>query len=63
MRYVGVARIFDWGGETNPQITRNDLIKFFEKRKFLRDKDTVEWKIRSRNLGWHVTWVLLKKKT
>ena len=36
--------------------------KFFDKRNFLRDKDTVQWRIRSRGLGWHVTLVLLKKK-
>ena len=39
--YIGVARIFDWGG----QITCNDVIRNFQKRKFLWGKDIVEWKI------------------
>ena len=32
-RYIGVAKIFDWG-EAIPQITRNDVIKLFEKGLF-----------------------------
>ena len=32
----------------------------FEKRDFLMDKDAVEWRIRSRGLGWHATRILLK---
>ena len=31
-RYIGVARIFDWGTEAKPQITRNDVIKNFRKK-------------------------------
>ena len=31
-RYIGVARIFDWGTEAKPQITRNDIIKIFRKK-------------------------------
>ena len=38
---IGAARIFDWGA----QITCNDVIRNFQKRKFLRGKDIVEWKI------------------
>ena len=34
--------------------------KIFEKRDFLWDKATVEWRIRIRDLDWHVTWILLK---
>ena len=30
-RYIGVTRIFDWG-EAKPQITRNDVIKIFQKK-------------------------------
>ena len=41
---IGVARIFDWGG-AKPQITCNDVIRNFQKRKFLWGKDIVEWKI------------------
>ena len=37
-------RIFDWG-RLKPQITCNDVIKIFPKRKFLFDKDIVGWKI------------------
>ena len=63
-RYIGVVRIFDWGGggRSNHKSYVMTSTKFFEKRNFLRDKYTVEWRIRSRGLGWHVTWVLLKKK-
>ena len=52
-RYISVARIFDWGG---------GQISFSEKKDFLRDKDTVEWSIRSQGLGWHGTWVFAKEK-
>ena len=38
------------------------LSKFFENRDFLWDKDIVKWRIRSRGLGWPVTWILLKGK-
>ena len=41
---IGVARIFDWGGP-KPQITRNDVIRNFQKSNFLWGKDIVEWKI------------------
>ena len=33
-RYIGVARIFDSGGEAKPPITRNDVIKFLEEGLF-----------------------------
>ena len=29
--------------------------KFFKKREFLWEKDTVEWRIKNRGLGWQVT--------
>ena len=35
---------FDWG-RPKPQIACNNVIKIFPKRKFLRDKDIVGWKI------------------
>ena len=38
LQFIGVARIFDWG-RPKPQITCNDVIKIFPKRKFLWDKD------------------------
>ena len=41
---IGVARIFDWGGP-KPQLICNDVIKNFQKRKFLWGKVIVEWKI------------------
>ena len=37
---IGVSRIFDWG-RPKPQITCNNVIKIFPKRKFLWDKDIV----------------------
>ena len=42
---LGVARVFDWGGGGKPQLTCNDVIKNFQKRKFLWGKIIVEWKI------------------
>ena len=44
LQFIGVPRIFDWGNP-KPQITCNDVIKIFTKRKFLWDKDIVGWKI------------------
>ena len=38
---IGVARIFDWEG-LKPEITYNDVIRNFQKRNFLWDKDIVE---------------------
>ena len=34
LQFIGVPRIFDWG-RPKPQITCNDVIKNFQKRKFL----------------------------
>ena len=39
-----------WLGGPKPQITCNDVIRNFQKRNFLWDKDIVEWKIWSRSL-------------
>ena len=44
LQFIGVPKIFDWG-KPKPQITCYDVIKFFQKRKFLWDKDIVGWKI------------------
>ena len=44
LQFIGVPRIFDWG-RLKPQITCNDAIKIFPKKKFLFDKDIVGWKI------------------
>ena len=44
LQFIGVVRLFDWGG-SKPQITRKDVIKNFQKRNFLRNKDIVGWKI------------------
>ena len=33
-----------------PQITRNDVIRNFQKRNFLWDKHFLKWKVRSRGL-------------
>ena len=43
LQFIGVTKIFDWG-RPKPQITYYDVIKNFQKRKFLRDKDIVGWK-------------------
>ena len=44
LQFIGVPKVFDWG-RPKLQITRNDVIKIFPKRKFLWDKDIVGWKI------------------
>ena len=44
LQFIGVPRIFDWG-RPKLQITCNDVIKIFPKRKFSWDKDIVGWKI------------------
>ena len=49
LQLMGVPRIFDLG-RPKPQITCNDVIKLFPKRKFLWDKDIVGWKIWNRCL-------------
>ena len=49
LQFIGVPRIFDWG-RPKPQITSNDVIKIFPKRKFLWDKNIVGWKILNRYL-------------
>ena len=61
-RYIGVARIFAWMGEPNRKSHTMTSTKFFERREFFWDKDIVKWRIRSRAVGWHVTWILLKRK-
>ena len=43
LQFIGVPRILDWG-RPKPQITWNDVIKIFQKRKFLWEKDIVGWK-------------------
>ena len=47
LQFISVPRIFDWG-RSKPQITWNDIIKIFPKRKFLWDKYIVGWKIWNR---------------
>ena len=44
LQFIRGPRIFDWG-RCKQQITCNDVIKNFQKRKFLWDKDIVGWKI------------------
>ena len=44
LQFIGVPRIFDWG-RPKSQITCYDVIKIFQKRKFLWDKDIVGWKV------------------
>ena len=61
-RYVGVARIFDLRGGPNCKSHAMRLSNFFKKGDFLRDKNIVKWRIRSRDLGWYVTWILRKGK-
>ena len=40
LQFIDVPRIFDWG-RPKPQISWYDVIKNFQKRKFLRNKDNV----------------------
>ena len=47
IQFIGVPRIFDWG-RPKPQITCYDVIKNFQKKKFLWDKDIVGRKIWNR---------------
>ena len=47
LQFIGVPRIFDWV-KPKPQITWNDVIKIFPKRKYLWDKAFVGWKIWNR---------------
>ena len=61
-RYEGVARIFDYGERQKRKSHAMSSSKFFKNKDFLWDKNTVEWIMRSRGLGWHVTWILLKRK-
>ena len=50
-------------GRPKPQITCNEVIRHFQKRNFLCDKDIVKWKIRSQGLCvWHLTRILLKRE-
>ena len=58
--YIGVAKIFDCGGRPNCKSHAMTSTQFLEKRNFLWDKNTAEWRIRNRGLGWHATWILLK---
>ena len=44
LQFIGVPRIFDWR-RPKPQITWYDIIRNFQKKKFLWDKDIVGWKI------------------
>ena len=44
LQFIGVPRIFDWR-RPKPQITCYEVIRNFQKRKFLWDKDIVGWKI------------------
>ena len=44
LQFIGVPRTIHWR-RPKPQITCNDVIKIFPKRKFLWDKDIVGWKI------------------
>ena len=60
-RYIGVAKNFDWRRGLNRKSNVRTLLKFFEEG-LLWDNDIVKWRIRSRGLGWHVTWILQKRK-
>ena len=44
LQFIGVPSIFDQE-RPKPQITCNDVIKIFPKKKFLWDTDIVGWKI------------------
>ena len=50
---LGVVRIFDWGREANRKSHGMMLSKLFEKKDFIWNKDSIEWRIRSRDLGRH----------
>ena len=47
MRYIGVARIFDWRGGSNCKTHATTLSKFFKKRIFLWEKDILKLRIGS----------------
>ena len=51
---LGVAR------ETNCKLQGMASSEIFENNDFLWKKNTVEWRIRIRGLGWHVSKILLK---
>ena len=51
LRFIAVPRIFDWG-RLNPQITCYDVIKNFQKRKFLWGKDIVGCRGAKTRGGW-----------
>ena len=57
---IGITRIFDWREVPNRKPHAMTSSEIFEKRDFLWDKDTAKWRIRSRDLVWHVTRILLK---
>ena len=58
---IDVSRIFD-SVKLKFQITCNDVIRNFRKRNILLGKDIIEWKIKSRDLVWHLTKILLKEE-
>ena len=56
---IGVARILAWGSPSREShaMTSSEI---FKTKDFLRDKDTLEWKIRVWCLGWCVNRILIK---
>ena len=55
---------FDWRRRPNRKSHAMTSSNFFEKmRDFLWNEDTVEWRIRSRDLGWHETLISLEGRT
>ena len=61
---IGVDKIFDWEGRGKTQIICNDDIRYLKNVEFLWDRNTVEWKVRSRGLCvWHIIMFLLKGET
>ena len=58
MKCIGLARMFDWGERPNCKSHAMTSSKIFEKKEFLWDKDIAKWRIRSRGLSWHGSWIL-----
>ena len=48
-------------GDSKPQITRNDVIRNFQKELLFMGQRYRKREIRSRGSGWHATWILLKR--
>ena len=62
---IGITKIFDWGGGGGAKPKSHAVTASkIKKGGILWDRDAVEWKVRSWDLGvWLITMILLKGKT